>query len=151
MMEHMKRHTMGAVIAATLAAVALGACTREEGQQARTEGRETAAKAGAAVDDAALTTKVKAALLADDQVKGTQINVDSNGGTVKLTGTVDTPAQITRAVEIARGVQGVRTVENNLTASGSAAAGVVPGTQPPGTSPSATPNQTTPPASSPRK
>ncbi len=84
-------------------------------------------------------------------VKGTQINVDSSGGVVKLTGTVDAPVQVARAVEVAKGVQGVQRVENNLTSSPSAAPGAVPGTQPPGTSPAATPapNNTTPPAKKP--
>jgi osmotically-inducible protein OsmY len=41
-------------------------------------------------------------------VKGTQINVDSIVAPSKLTGTVDTPAQVTRAVEVAKGVQGVQ-------------------------------------------
>ena len=105
------------------------------------------AAATAAVDDAAITTKVKAALLADDQVKGTQINVDTSGGTVRLTGTVDSAAQVSRAMEIAKGVSGVQRVENNLAASASAAPGTVPGTQPPGTSAGSTPlpNSQTPP------
>jgi hyperosmotically inducible protein len=129
-----------------LAATSVG-CSRADRQEARTEGRQATAEASKAIDDAALTTKVKAALLADDQVKGTQINVDSNNGVVKLTGTVDSPGQVSRALEIAKGVQGVQKVENNLMASAKAAPGVVPGTQPPGTSPTATPapNNTTPP------
>jgi hyperosmotically inducible protein len=137
---------VGSVAAAVAAALALGACTQEQQQQAKTEGRQATSQASAAVDDAALTTKVKAALLADDQVKGTQINVDSSGGKVRLTGTVDTQAQVQRAVEIAKGVQGVQSVDNNLAASPNAAPGTVPGTQPPGTAPSATPmpNDSTP-------
>lgn len=143
------RHTLKVAIVTTAVAIALGACTRAERQEVRTETKQATNTAASAVDNAALTTKVKAALLADDQVKGTQINVDSSGGVVKLTGTVDSPAQLARAVEVAKGVQGVQRVENNLTASASAAPGVVPGTQPPGTSPTATPapNATTPPAS----
>jgi hyperosmotically inducible protein len=142
----MNSRMVGSVAAAVAAALALGACTQEQQQQAKTEGRQATAQASAAVDDAALTTKVKAALLADDQVKGTQINVDSSSGTVRLTGTVDTQAQVQRAVEIAKGVQGVRSVDNNLAASPNAAPGTVPGTQPPGTAPSATPmpNDSTP-------
>lgn len=144
-MKHSKT-AVATVVAALMATVTLGACSREDRQEARTEGRQATSQASAAVDDAALTTKVKAALLADDQVKGTQINVDSNGGTVRLTGTVDTQTQLQRAVEVARGVQGVQRVESNLTASANAAPGMVPGTQPPGTAPSATPmpNSTTP-------
>ena len=148
-MNH-RRTAVAATAAALMATMTLGACNRADRQEARTEGRQATAQASATVDDAAITTKVKAALLADDQVKGTQINVDTNGGTVKLTGTVDSATQVQRALEIAKGVNGVAKVENNLMASASAAPGMVPGTQPPGTAPSATPmpNSTTPPKSS---
>ncbi len=147
-MQTVARHTLRAVVVASAAVLVLGACNRSERQEVRTEAKQATNTAANVVDNAALTTKVKAALLADDMVKGTQINVDSKAGVVKLTGTVDTPAHVARAVEVAKGVQGVQRVDNNLTSSPSAAPGVVPGTQPPGTSPAATPapNNTTPPA-----
>ena len=147
-MQKAARHTFRAVVAATAAMLVFGACTRDERKEVRTEAKQATNTAANVVDNAALTTKVKAALIADDLVKGTQINVDSNAGVVKLTGTVDTPAQVARAVEVTKGVQGVQKVESNLTSSPSAAPGVVPGTQPPGTSPAATPapNTMTPPA-----
>lgn len=147
-MQNFKRHTLGAVLAASLAAVALGACSRADRQEVRTEGRQATATAGAAVDNATLTTRVKSKLLADDQVKGTQINVDSNNGVVTLTGTVDSATHVQRAEQLARDVDGVQRVENNLVASANAAPGMVPGTQPAGTSPAATPlpNSATPPA-----
>lgn len=150
-MNQWNRRTAGLVAAAVAATLALGACSRDDRQEVRTEGREAAGQASAAVDDASLTTKVKAALLADDQVKGTQINVDSSSGTVRLTGTVDNASQVSRAEEVARGVSGVQNVQNNLQASANAAPGMVPGTQPPGTSPAATPlpNSQTPPADRP--
>jgi hyperosmotically inducible protein len=134
-----RNRTAVAAALAVIASMTMAACSQSDRQQAKTEGRQATAQASAAVDDAAITTKVKAALLADDQVKGTQINVDTNGGTVRLTGTVDSQAQLARAVEIAKGVNGVQKVENNMTASANAAPGVVPGTQPPGTSASSTP------------
>lgn len=137
-MQNFKRHTLSAVMAASLAAVALGACNRADRQEVRTEGREATATAGQVVDNAALTTRVKSKLLADDQVKGTQINVDSENGVVTLTGTVDNPDHVRRAEELARQVDGVQRVQNNL-AAGNAAPGMVPGTQPAGTSPAATP------------
>lgn len=71
--------------------------------------------AGQAIDDATVTTKVKAALLADETVKGLNINVDTKDGVVTLKGNTDT-AQKTRAEEIAKTVEGVKSVENQLTA-----------------------------------
>jgi len=151
MMQKAARHTLRAVVVTTVAALVLAACSRSEREEVRTEAKQATNATANVVDNAALTTKVKAALIADEMVKGTQINVDSSAGVVKLTGTVDSPAQVARAVEVAKGVQGVQRVENNLAASASAAPGVVPGTQPPGTSPTATPapNATTPPAKKP--
>lgn len=147
-MQKAARHTLRAVAMTAAAVLILGACNRSERQEVRTEAKQATNTAANVVDNAALTTKVKTALLADDMVKGTQINVDSSAGVVKLTGTVDTPGQVARAVEVAKGVSGVQRVENNLTSSPSAAPGLVPGTQPPGTAPSSTPmpNNTTPPA-----
>ena len=139
--------TMRNVVAAALvAALAMTACSKSDRQEAKSDASQATTKTAAKVDDAAITTKVKSALLADDQVKGTQINVDTSGGTVTLTGTVDSQAQVQRAVEVAKGVSGVQSVKNNLAASASAAPGAVPGTQPPGTSASSTPmpNSSTP-------
>src|SRR5580704_19175465 len=47
------------------------------------------AGAGQYMDDASITAKVKAALMADSQMKATQISVETNQGTVQLSGTVD--------------------------------------------------------------
>ena len=69
---------------------------------------------GQAVDDTAITVKVKSALIADSTVKSTGVNVDTNQGVVKLTGVVGDQAQVDRAVQIARGVEGVKSVDNNL-------------------------------------
>lgn len=71
--------------------------------------------AGAVVDDTVITTKVKTALLADSDIKGLQINVDTSNGVVTLSGAVDNQAQIDRAGKLAADVQGVRSVTNNLT------------------------------------
>jgi hyperosmotically inducible protein len=68
------------------------------------------------IDDAGITAKVKAALLAEKDVNGTDINVDTTKGIVTLTGRVPDPSQIERAAQIARTVEGVTTVQNKLTA-----------------------------------
>jgi len=69
---------------------------------------------GQKVDDAAITAKVKAALLAANDVKGTDISVETNSGRVVLSGVVRDQAQVDRAVTTARQVDGVVEVENRL-------------------------------------
>lgn len=68
----------------------------------------------AAVDDAAITTKVKAALLASPDVGALKLDVDTNMSNVTLKGEVDTLAQKAEAERIAKGVAGVLTVDNKL-------------------------------------
>lgn len=66
--------------------------------------------------DATLTTKVKSALAADVGLKTlTGINVDTTGSVVTLKGSVDTAANKSRAEQVARGVEGVSSVKNELT------------------------------------
>jgi hyperosmotically inducible protein len=67
------------------------------------------------VDDTVITTKVKAALLADEVVKGMDISVKTVGGEVQLTGVVDNQAQMDRAVEVAKGIEGAARVQNGMT------------------------------------
>jgi hyperosmotically inducible protein len=74
----------------------------------------TAARAADPVDDAALTTKVKAALLSDDTAKGTQIDVESKDGIVQLNGFVDSTDNKVAAARVANSVEGVKGVDNNL-------------------------------------
>lgn len=75
---------------------------------------QAADKAGAVIDDATITTKVKAAVLAEPGLKALQINVDTRDGNVTLNGTVDTPALKERAMQVAQGVEGVKTVSDQL-------------------------------------
>jgi hyperosmotically inducible protein len=70
--------------------------------------------AGEAVDDATITTKVKAKLFEDKTVSGFAISVDTFEGEVTLTGAVGSEAAKERAGEIARSVYGVRKVNNLL-------------------------------------
>lgn len=113
-MQQTARHTLAAVMVTTVAALALGACSRSERAEVKTEAKQATNTAAAVVDNAALTTKVKAALLADEMVKGTQINVDSNNGVVTLNGTVDSAAHKTKAEQVAAAVSGVTRVQNSL-------------------------------------
>jgi osmotically-inducible protein OsmY len=69
---------------------------------------------GAYVDDKVVSTKVKAALLKNPEVKSLQVNVETYNGVVQLSGFVDKPEQVSRAAEVAKGVEGVKSVRNDL-------------------------------------
>lgn len=71
-------------------------------------------KTAAVLDDAAITTKVKAAVLAEPGLSALQINVDTKDGNVTLNGTVDTPQLKERAMQVAQGVEGVKNVSDQL-------------------------------------
>ena len=66
------------------------------------------------VDDATINTKVKAALVADPDVKGTQINVNTYKGVVQLSGFVNTESEARKATQKAAEVNGVASVRNDL-------------------------------------
>jgi osmotically-inducible protein OsmY len=70
------------------------------------------------VGDAAITTKVKAAIFNDPSLKSTEINVETYKGIVQLSGFVRSSADINRAVEVARGVGGVTSVKNVMIVKG---------------------------------
>lgn len=69
---------------------------------------------GEYIDSSALTAKVKSALISDETVRARDVEVETFRGTVQLSGFVDTEAQKERATAVARSVQGVRDVKNNL-------------------------------------
>jgi osmotically-inducible protein OsmY len=73
-------------------------------------------KAGAAdaAADAALTARVKAALMAEPGIESLSIDVDTANKRVTLNGEVDTPQSRQRALEVARGVDGVQSVVDRL-------------------------------------
>jgi len=70
--------------------------------------------AGEVVDDAVITSTVKTEFLADSDVSGLNIDVDTNKGIVELKGTVGSEGESKKAEEIASGVNGVVAVENHL-------------------------------------
>lgn len=72
-------------------------------------------KTATAIDDTAITTKVKSAMIADPALKALQINVDTKNGVVTLAGAVDSQAMKDKATEVTQTVSGVKSVDNNLT------------------------------------
>ncbi len=69
---------------------------------------------GQRVDDAAISAKVKAALLAAENVNGSDISVETTAGRVTLSGMLPDQGQIDRAVATARNIEGVVDVDNRL-------------------------------------
>lgn len=72
---------------------------------------------GAGANDGWLWTKTRAVLATTDDLRDSTINVDVDNEVVTLSGTVATQAQKNKAAEVARGVEGVKSVKNNLVAS----------------------------------
>lgn len=93
----------GAVMAVLAVVMLLAACQSTTG---RTLGEN--------IDDAGITTTVKAKLASEKISTVTRIDVDTNQGVVALNGTVKTVEDKVRAEQIARQVKGVRDVVNNL-------------------------------------
>jgi osmotically-inducible protein OsmY len=77
-------------------------------------GTQTRDSTGEYIDDAAITTKVKSAMIADKEVSAYSISVETIKGVVHLTGTADTRSEADKAGTIARGVAGVKAVVNKI-------------------------------------
>ncbi len=69
---------------------------------------------GEYVDDTVITTKVKAAIFNEPSLKVSEINVETFKGVVQLSGFVSSQDDINKAVAVARGVQGVKSVKNDM-------------------------------------
>ena|SRR5687767_12414276 len=93
--------------AAIAAAGLLGAVAAQADESKRSVGEYT--------DDKLLVGKVKSALMSDDTADADEINVEVYKGVVQLNGFVDDEKELARAEEVAKGVSGVKGVENNLT------------------------------------
>ena len=70
--------------------------------------------AGEYIDDAVITTKVKAAILDQPTLKSSEISVQTFKGTVHLRGIVPSQSTINEAVEVAHRINGVRSVKNDM-------------------------------------
>ncbi|MRS17358.1 BON domain-containing protein [Enterobacteriaceae bacterium RIT691] len=95
---------VSAVCAALIVAVSLSGCA----------GSSTKESTGGYIDDTVITTKVKSALFSDKEIKSSEIGVVTFKGRVQLSGFVSSQAIANRAVELARGVTGVKMVENDM-------------------------------------
>jgi len=102
--------TMGNKSEATNAQAGTTATQSQSGMTNHAMGQKT----GAAVSDAAITTKVKAKFAAESTVSATKIHVDTDNGVVKLTGTAKSQDEAAKAAEIAKSTEGVASVDNAI-------------------------------------
>jgi hyperosmotically inducible protein len=98
----------GLVVAAALAGFGLAGCQRSATDDTKP------VTAGTQLDDSVITTKIKSALLTDRDARGANTSVETRKGEVLLSGFVDNQAQADREVQLAKAVDGVRSVENKL-------------------------------------
>lgn len=107
----MKMPNRIATICIALSLVALAGCQTMRGD------KDTGKKesVGQYIDDATITTKVKSAFAGDPAVKATEVKVETYKGVVQLSGFVGSKAAMDRAIELARSVNGVKSVKNNMT------------------------------------
>jgi hyperosmotically inducible protein len=71
-------------------------------------------EATTAVSDSWITSKTKIALYSDERVKGTQVSVDTKNGVVHLRGKVDSNEAKAAAADVAKGIEGAKSVKNDL-------------------------------------
>lgn len=77
-------------------------------------GSATSTSTGQYIDDATITAKVKTELLRAEEVGGWQVNVETFKGRVQLSGFVTSNDEKKKAEQLARNVEGVKSVENDL-------------------------------------
>lgn len=105
----------GAVASAEQRAEEAKTDIRRESAEAKSDIATAANQAGDKMKDAAITTKVNAELARDNDLSSLKINVDTNAGRVVLRGTAPNSEARDRATVIAQRVEGVLTVDNQLT------------------------------------
>lgn len=128
--------TLQTLLIASISALALSACSQQEQEETREEAqtaleqateatkqaaedaadfaRESAERTGDFLSDSSITARVKTALFEADQVSASQINVETIDGHVVLSGVVATAEEADLAEQLAEGIEGVKSVENDI-------------------------------------
>jgi hyperosmotically inducible protein len=112
MRDHFK--TGAALLAAVLLAVPLSAGAQSKMDKAQEKIKETAQDVKGVGSDSWITSKTKIALFADDRVKGREVSVETVHGDVFLRGKVDSEEAKAAAMDVAKGIEGVKNVKNDL-------------------------------------
>ena len=106
--------TTAAILMALMAAAPLTAGAAGTATKAKEQAQTTTQEAKTMVTDSWVTSKTKISLFADERVKGSQVSVDTTKGVVHLRGKVDSAEAKSAAGEITQGVEGVKSVKNDL-------------------------------------
>jgi hyperosmotically inducible periplasmic protein len=101
-------------LAAAASAQTTGEKVGQQVEKGKLATKDATEKAKTTTNDAWITSKTKIALYADERVSGSAINVDTNAGVVTLRGKVGSDAEKKTAAEVAKGIEGVTQVKNNL-------------------------------------
>ena len=88
--------------------------TEQAAAEVKQEAREVTSSVKSAVNDASITASVNAELARDSELSAVRIDVDTSAGKVALKGTAPTTEARERAARLARGVDGVTEVDNQL-------------------------------------
>lgn len=105
--------TLKNAVLMSLAMAMLGMPFAMAGETAANDQKTTAYEdSSQPVSDTWITTKIKADFLADDDIKGLDINVSTTNGVVSLAGLLDTQALVDKAVAVAKGTRGVTGVDS---------------------------------------
>jgi hyperosmotically inducible protein len=114
-MRYGKTMTTATILTALLAAAPLTAGAQSKMDEAKDKTKSMTQDAKTAASDTWITSKTKIALYADERVKGSQVSVDTmKDGVVHLRGKVDSAEAKAAATEIAKNIEGVKSVQNDL-------------------------------------
>lgn len=100
-----------AMILAGVLATTVGCASTSKNESTATSSKEST---GEYFDDTVITAKVKAAILNEETLKSSEINVETFKGIVQLSGFVNSTTDINRAVAVAKDVKGVTSVKNDM-------------------------------------
>jgi hyperosmotically inducible protein len=106
--------TRAALLAAVLLAVPLSVGAQSTMDKTQEKAKETAQDVKDVTSDSWITSKTKIALFADERVKGRDVSVETMQGEVFLRGKVDSAEAKAAAMDVAKGIEGVKNVKNDL-------------------------------------
>ena len=108
------RDAVGTTGIDTSRAKEVGSRAREVGSDVANKTAAAASQAGRTLSEGGLTAKIKAKMALDDTVKALNLDVDTNGTVVTITGTVATQAERAKAVQLAKETEGVTQVIDRI-------------------------------------